>query len=79
MTLSRPSIAGNMYGLLTTLRSARGGRLTPVAAPIALLRWDRDAKGPPVLGQIGDGHPLFADYRGEVDRVCGEEFSALIS
>ena len=79
LTLSRPSIAGNMYGLLTTLRSARGGRLTPVAAPIALLRRHTTGKEPPVLGLIGEENPIFADYRREVDRVCGEEFSALIS
>jgi hypothetical protein len=68
-----------MYGLLTTLRSARGGRLTPVAAPIALLRWDVVRKGAPALGQVEAGNPLFAEYRREVDRVCDEEFSALIS
>ena len=79
MTLGRPSIAGDMYGLLTTLRSARGGRLTPVAAPIALLRWDLERKGSPALGLVGAEHPAFAEYRREVDRVCGEEFSALIS
>lgn len=79
MILGRPSIAGNMYGLLTTLRSARGGRLTPVAAPIALLRWDADRKGAPDLGQIAAGHAQFADYRREIDRICEEEFIALIS
>lgn len=79
MTLGRPSIAGDMYGLLTTLRSARGGRLTPVAAPIALLRQSEDRGEPPVLGLIGQDHAAFADYRREVDRVCEEEFSALIS
>jgi transcriptional regulator with XRE-family HTH domain len=78
MTLSRPSIAGDMYGLLTTLRSARGGRLTPVAAPIALLRWDIERKGAPALGQVTEGDAHYADYRREVDRVCEEEFSALI-
>lgn len=78
ITLSRPSIAGDMYGLLTTLRSARGGRLTPIAAPIALLRWDVTRKGPPALGQVAEGDPNFADYRREVDRVCDEDFSALI-
>jgi len=76
-TLGRPSIAGDMYGLLTTLRSARGGRLTPVATPIALLRQGQD-RGEPVLGLIEPGHDAFADYRREVDRVCEEEFSALI-
>ncbi|MCW3848868.1 helix-turn-helix domain-containing protein [Sphingomonas sp. LB-2] len=79
MTLGRPSIAGDMYGLLTTLRSARGGRLTPVAAPIALLRWDAGRKGEPALGQIAEGDARYADYRREVDRICEEEFVALIS
>ncbi|MBO9713300.1 MAG: helix-turn-helix transcriptional regulator [Sphingomonas sp.] len=79
MTLGRPSIAGNMYGLLTTLRSARGGRLTPVAAPVALLKWDAARRGEPALGLVAEGHAAFADYRREVDRVCDEEFSALIA
>lgn len=79
MTLSRPSIAGDMYGLLMTLRSARGGRLTPVAAPMALLRQGKNDAEPPVLGLIEPGHPAFADYRREVDRVCEEEFSTLVS
>ena len=79
MILSRPSIAGNMYGLLTTLRSERGGRLTPVSAPIALLRWDTERKGPPPLGRIGPDDPAFADYRREIDRVCDEGFIALVS
>lgn len=78
LTLGRPSIAGDMYGLLTTLRSGRGGRLTPVAAPIALLRWDVARKGAPTLGLIDEDHVLFADYRSAVDRVCDEEFGALI-
>jgi transcriptional regulator with XRE-family HTH domain len=79
MTLGRPSISGDMYGLLATLRSARGGRLTPVAAPIALLRQSGDRTGTPVLGLIETGQAAFADYRREVDRVCEEEFSSLIS
>lgn len=78
MILGRPSIAGNMYGLLSTLRSARGGRLTPVAAPVALLRWDMERKGAPALGQIGPESDAFAEYRREIDRICEEEFIALI-
>jgi hypothetical protein len=78
VTLGRPSISGDMYGLLMTLRSARGGRLTPVAAPIALLRQGEGRIDTPVLGLIEEGQIAFADYRREVDRVCDEEFSALI-
>lgn len=77
-TLSRPSIEGHMYGLLATLRVDRGGRLTPVATPIALIRWDKARQGAPALGLIGEDHPSYADYRRETRRVCEEEFSALI-
>ena len=35
ITLGRATITGQMYGLLSTLQSGAGGRLTPVAAPIA--------------------------------------------
>ena len=79
LTLGRPSISGDMYGLLTTLRAARGGRLTPVATPIALLRQAEDRTEAPALGLVEEGQAAFADYRREVDRVCDEEFSALIS
>jgi transcriptional regulator with XRE-family HTH domain len=78
LTLSRPSIAGSMYGLLTTLRSGRGGRLTPVAAPVALLRWDRARQGEPALGVIDEQSAAHAHYRRELDRVCDEEFSAFV-
>ena len=37
ITVSRPTITGEMYGILTTLLSGRGSALTPIAAPIALL------------------------------------------
>ena len=52
---------------------------SPVAAPIALLRWDEERKGAPTLGQIGADSPVFPDYRREIDRICEEEFIALIS
>jgi transcriptional regulator with XRE-family HTH domain len=75
MTLSRPSIAGHMYGLLNTLRSSAGGRLTPVAAPVVLLRRTIGAND---LGLIRADHPAFAEYRREITRVCDEGYSALI-
>jgi hypothetical protein len=37
ITLSRPMISGEMYGVIATLLAGRGSLLTPVAAPIALL------------------------------------------
>ena len=37
ITVSRPTISGEMYGILTTLLAGRGSLLTPIAAPIAYL------------------------------------------
>ena len=78
MTLSRPSIAGDMHGLLMTLRASHGGRLIPTAAPVALLRRTETEIDKKVLGQIADGAPNFAHHRGEIGRVLAEEFGQLI-
>ena len=37
ITVSRPTITGEMYGIMTTLLAGRGSQLTPIAAPIAFL------------------------------------------
>ena len=72
LILSRPSIAGHMHGLLSTLRSGPGGRLTPVSAPIALLRQESGQE--PTLGLITAEQPCFNGYKAEVDRVLKEGF-----
>ena len=47
ITVARPTITGEMYGILTTLLAGRGSQLTPIAAPIAFA--DRDGGGKPEL------------------------------
>ncbi len=37
IVVSRPTISGEMHGILATLRVGRGSQLTPVAAPIAFV------------------------------------------
>ncbi len=37
ITVSRPTITGEMHGILTTLLAGRGSQLTPIAAPIAFV------------------------------------------
>ena len=76
--LGRPSIEGSMHGLLTTLRVSRGGRLTPVATPIVLLRQNDHEVGNAVLGQVAIGQLGYAPYRHEINRVQGEEFGILV-
>ncbi len=42
ITVSRPTITGEMHGILTTLLAGRGSQLTPIAAPIAARAAARD-------------------------------------
>lgn len=76
ITLGRPAITGEMYGLLSTLTVGRGGLLTPAAAPIALLplRGDRQ----PRYGVIRPGDEGFDAAREALGRVLGEAFARLI-
>jgi hypothetical protein len=53
ITVSRPTILGEMYGIITTLLAGRGSLLTPIAAPIAFLPIKMIAK--PTLGRVTEG------------------------
>ena len=76
ITLGRPTIAGEMYGLLSTLQAGRGGRLVPIAAPIALIRCERpEAES---YGLIGDGHRDYPRYRRQLDRTLTDEFARIV-
>ncbi len=76
ITLGRATITGEMYGLLSTLRSGGGGHLTPVAAPIAFV----PMKNAPAarFGQIAPDDPVHDDYRSRLDRGVREGFVRLI-
>lgn len=75
--LGRPTIAREMYGILTTLQSGRGSQLTPAATPLALV--PLDAAGPaPGFGRIAPDHPRHADYRRHVDRVAADAFGLFV-
>jgi hypothetical protein len=39
--LGRPTISGEMYGLLTTLQAGPGSQLVPVSVPLALVPMDK--------------------------------------
>lgn len=78
ITLSRPTITGEMHGILATLRAGRGSQLTPVAAPIALVPIRAAAGAAPAFGQIAPGHPSFASYRELLKRTTDDEFAVLM-
>src|ERR1044072_7495164 len=60
ITVSRPTILGEMYGIITTLLAGRGSLLTPIAAPIAFLPIKMIAK--PTLGRRTKEDANYATY-----------------
>ncbi len=71
--LGRPTIAGTLYGVLTTLLVGHGSQLVPASCPIALLRTEGAAE--PALGRITAGHAAHSSYRAELDVVTGRDFA----
>ena len=67
ITVSRPTILGEMYGILTTLLAGRGSLLTPIAAPIAYLPTRMIAA--PTLGRISASDANYAVYRAHLKRT----------
>ena len=76
ITLGRPTITGEMFGLLSTLQSGRGGHLSPVAAPIALIPLHR-ASGA-CFGQIAPDEAPHAAYRAQLQRAEQDGFVRLV-
>jgi transcriptional regulator with XRE-family HTH domain len=82
--LGRPTIAGELYGVLTTLQVGQGTSLMPVTMPIALLPLRDGMKdgakegAGPALGRISPDHPAFAGYRRHVDRVTADGFARML-
>lgn len=71
----RPMMTGEMYGILTTLRSGRGTQLTPVSAAIALVPISAGSEANLEFGRIGPAHRNYEAYRAHLDRVTAEEFA----
>ena len=76
ITVSRPTILGEMYGILTTLLAGRGSLLTPIAAPIAYLPIKLIPS--PTLGRVSVGDPNYATYRAHLKRTIDEPFAIFL-
>lgn len=76
ITLARPAISGEMYGILTTLLAGRGSLLTPIAAPIAYLPLRMVAA--PTLGRISPEDANYALYRMHLRRTVDEPFALFL-
>jgi len=74
--LSRPTIAGTLYGILSTLQAGGGARLQPVACPIALVPIGANAA--PCFGLLRNGDEGYADLAAMLERVEAEGFARLV-
>lgn len=73
---ARPTINGEMYGILTTLQVERGSQLIPVAAPIAFV--PLSVAGECAFGRIAEGDRDYVRYRHWLKRTVSEPFARLM-
>jgi transcriptional regulator with XRE-family HTH domain len=76
ITVSRPTITGEMYGILTTLLAGRGSLLTPIAAPIAFVPVKNIPN--PTVGRISPDEANHAVYRTYLRRTIDEPFALFL-
>lgn len=76
ITVSRPTVAGEMYGIISTLRAGPGSQLTPIAAPIAFVPF-KNVKSP-ALGRIAPDSVNYALYRDHLRRTVDEPFALFL-
>jgi transcriptional regulator with XRE-family HTH domain len=76
ITVSRPTITGEMYGIITTLLAGRGSLLTPIAAPIAFVPMKTVLK--PSFGRIAPSDPNHAVYQKHLQRTLDEPFALFV-
>jgi transcriptional regulator with XRE-family HTH domain len=77
IVVARPSISGEMHGILTTLQVGRGAHLIPVSAPIALMPLRGLAQVH--FGRIHAGHGAYSQYRALLRRTLDEPFAVLLA
>ncbi|GBU17925.1 MULTISPECIES: helix-turn-helix transcriptional regulator [Methylobacterium] len=74
--LCRPTIRGEMFGVLTTLHAGRGTQLTPAAAPLALIPERGDDLA---YGRVTPDMPAYAGYRRHLGSVCEEAYATFFA
>jgi hypothetical protein len=76
ITVSRQTISGEMYGIITTLLQGRGSLLTPIAAPIAYLPIKMIPN--PSFGRISSDNANYPVYREHLRRTIEEPFAMFL-
>lgn len=77
ITVSRPTIDGEMHGVLASLIAGRGAQLTPVATPIVLVPAARFKE--PAFGRVSPGDAMHGAYAEYLRRTVEEPFALFIS
>ncbi|MDR0251848.1 MAG: helix-turn-helix domain-containing protein [Brucellaceae bacterium] len=75
--LSRPSIAGEMYGILTTLRAGQGAQLTPVSVPLALIPIKTFET--PVFGRVTAADRLYDQYSRFLSKTTDDGYASFLT
>lgn len=74
--VARPTITGDMHGILTTLQVGKGAQLTPTSSPIVLV--PIEGRQDIAFGRIPQGHACFANYRTLLKRTLDDSFAHLV-
>jgi transcriptional regulator with XRE-family HTH domain len=77
IVVARPTIKGEMHGILATLQVGRGAHLTPVATPIVLVPIKTVKE--PAFGQVKPGHHYHPLYQGYLKRTVNEPFALFVT
>ncbi len=75
--LSRPSIAGEMYGILTTLRAGQGAQLTPVSVPLVLV--PMKVFEAPFFGRITPADQDYDQYSRFLNKTIGDGYASFVT
>jgi transcriptional regulator with XRE-family HTH domain len=75
--VSRPTIRGELHGILTTLLVGRGAHLTPVATPIVLTPLKSVPEA--AFGLIKPSQPCYLPYRRLLKRTVDEPFARFLT
>jgi transcriptional regulator with XRE-family HTH domain len=75
--VSRPTISGEMHGILTTLQVGRGSQLTPVSAPVAMvpIKAVKEVR----FGQVRAEDGCYSQYREYLRRTVDDGFLSFLS
>lgn len=77
IVLARPTITGEMFGIITSLQATRGAHLLPVSTPIVFLP-PKCLSKPATYGSVDLNHELYDELKAYIRRAVEEPFAILL-